>query len=84
MVFKSKFRYHEIKEYVQKIADDYPDFVDMSVKGKTKEDRDIIVLKLGNSPDGNDTRAIWFDAGRNEKQSLIYLIFTDNFCNCNL
>ena len=37
----------------------------MSVKGKTKEGRDIIVLKLGNSPDGNDTRAIWFDAGRN-------------------
>jgi len=56
-------RYHEIKEYVQKIADEYPDFVDMSVKGKTKEDRDIIVLKLGNSSDGNDTRAIWFDAG---------------------
>lgn len=42
----------------------------MSVKGKTKEGRDIIILKLGNSPDGNNTRAIWFDAGRNENNRI--------------
>ena len=48
---------------MQEIANKYPEFVKMEVKGKTKENRDIIVLKLGNSPDGNDTRAIFFDAG---------------------
>ena len=53
-----------MRDYLQKIADDYPEFVKMSVKGKTKENRDIIVLKLGNSPNGTDTRAIWFDAGK--------------------
>ena len=48
---------------MQEIANKYPEFVKMEVKGKTKENRDIIVLKLGNSPDGNNTRAIFFDAG---------------------
>ena len=56
-------RYTEIRDYVKEIADRYPEFVKMEVKGKTKENRDIIVLRLGNSPDGNDTRAIFFDAG---------------------
>ena len=58
------YRYHEIMSYVKEMADKYPDFVKMSIKGKTAENRDIILLKLGTSPKGNDTPAIWFDAGK--------------------
>ena len=59
----SNFRYEEIEFYLQNLARDHPDFVKRSVKGQTIEGRNITVMKIGTSPSGDETRAVWFDAG---------------------
>ena len=59
----SDYRYEEIEFYLQNLARDYPDFVKRSVKGQTVEGRNITVMKIGTSPSGDKTRAVWFDAG---------------------
>ena len=35
----------------------------MRVEGITAEGRNIILLKIGNSPNGTETPALWIDAG---------------------
>ena len=61
---KFSFRFDEIQAYLQQKAKEYPGFVTMSIKGKTTENRNMIVMKLGNSPKGSETPAVWFDAGK--------------------
>ena len=49
---------------MQKRADDHPSFVKMNIRGQTTEGRNITVMKLGTSPKGTETPAVWFDAGK--------------------
>ena len=58
------YRYQEILSYLEELADNHPDFVKMSVEGKTAEDRSIILMTIGTSPNGRETPAVWFDAGK--------------------
>ena len=56
-------RYDEIVGYAENIATNYPSFVNMSVEGNTAEGRKVLLLKIGTSPKGSETPAIFFDAG---------------------
>ena len=58
-----KFRYDAIISYVENLAKDYPEIVQLSYIGDSVEGRKIPLLKIGNTPFGEKTRAVWFDAG---------------------
>ena len=55
--------YDEVRDYLEGLANDHPEFVNMTVEAKTAENRNLMLLKIGTSPKGSETPAIWIDAG---------------------
>merc|ERR1719400_1721499 len=45
------------------LAQANPDFIKLTDMGKSHEGRKILMLKVGTSPRGSDTRAVWVDGG---------------------
>jgi len=56
-------RYDVITPWLEKIAADNPDFVTLTDMGRSHEGRKLLMLKVGKSPRGSDTRAVWIDGG---------------------
>jgi len=56
-------RYETIIPWMEKLAADNPSFVSLTDMGRSHEDRKILMLKVGNSPRGDETRAVWVDGG---------------------
>ena len=61
-------------QHLQTVADSNPSFVNKSVEGTTFLNNDIVLMKIGNSPNGSETRIVYMDFGW-----LHYLSF-----NCTL
>ena len=80
------FRYDTIIPWMEKLATDNPSFITLTNMGRldtmyfsrellficssSHEDRKILMLKVGNSPRGSDTRAVWVDGGIHARYSL--------------
>jgi len=56
-------RYDTIIPWMEKLATDNPSFVTLTDMGRSHEDRKILMLKVGRSPLGSETRAVWVDGG---------------------
>ena len=48
---------------MEDLAEANPDFITLTDMGKSHEGRKILMLKVGTSPRGSDTRAVWVDGG---------------------
>jgi len=48
---------------MEQLAADNPDFVTLTDMGRSHEDRKLLMLKVGRSPRGSQTRAVWVDGG---------------------
>ena len=53
--------------HLDRIAAENPDFIKLTEEGTTHEGRRLVMLKIGTSPKGSDTRAVWIDAGESWK-----------------
>jgi hypothetical protein len=58
-------RYDEIMGYLERMANDYPEFVKLTKEGTTEEGRKIMLVKIGWSTEGTERKAIFIDAGKN-------------------
>jgi len=56
-------RYDTIIAWMEQLAADNPDFVTLTNMGTSHEGRKILLMKIGRSPRGADTRAVWVDGG---------------------
>jgi len=56
-------RYDTIIPWMEKLAADNPSFITLTNMGSSHEERKILMLKVGNSPRGSETRAVWIDGG---------------------
>ena len=56
-------RYETIVSWMEELAKDNPDFITLTDMGKSHEGRKILMLKVGTSPRGSETRAVWVDGG---------------------
>jgi hypothetical protein len=63
-------RYDEIKDYLQRMAERYPEFVRLTNEGTTVEGRDIMLVKIGRSTEGHEKRAIYIDSGKTDCDNL--------------
>ncbi len=61
------FRFKDMEKHLMRIADDNPEFVKLSVEGMTEEGRSLYLMKIGRSPLGDDTRAVFIDGGTQNK-----------------
>ena len=48
---------------MEDLAKDNPDFITLTDMGRSHEGRKILMLKVGTSPKGAETRAVWVDGG---------------------
>lgn len=67
-------RYETYMEYLDELAAAHPEFVTLSQRGKTHQNRKLMMVKIGTDPEGDSTRAVWIDAG-NLTQLFILNIF---------
>ena len=49
--------------WLEELAENKPNFVTLTEMGKSHEGRKILMLKVGTSPRGSETRAVWVDGG---------------------
>ena len=56
-------RYETIVSWMEQLAADNPSFVSVENLGESHEGRKILLLKVGTSPRGAQTRAVWVDGG---------------------
>ena len=56
-------RYETIVSWMEQLAADNPSFVSLENLGNSHQDRKILMLKVGTSPRGDQTRAVWVDGG---------------------
>jgi len=56
-------RYDTIIDWMEQLAKDNPDIVTSTELGRSHEDRKILMFKIGRSPLGKNTRAVWIDGG---------------------
>ena len=56
-------RYDTIVTWMEDLAKDNPDIITLTDMGKSHEGRKILMLKVGTSPRGSGTRAVWVDGG---------------------
>jgi len=56
-------RYDTIIAWIEEIAVAHPDIVTVTDLGRSHEDRKILMVKIGRSPLGPSTRAVWIDGG---------------------
>jgi len=63
MNWDSYQRYDTIIPWLEQLATDNPSFITLTDMGRSHEDRKILMLKVGNSPRGSETRSIWVDGG---------------------
>ena len=56
-------RYDTIVSWMEKLAEDHPGFITLTDMGRSHEGRKILMLKVGTSPRGAETRAVWVDGG---------------------
>ena len=57
------FRYDTIVAWMEQLAADNPSFITLENLGSSHEGRKILLLKVGTSPRGAQTRAVWVDGG---------------------
>lgn len=62
MDWDSYQRYETIVKWMEGLADNN-EFVTLEEMGRSHENRSILMLKVGKSPAGNSTRAVWVDGG---------------------
>ncbi len=55
--------YDEIMAYLEKQAKLHPEFVRLTNQGHTEEGRKLMLIKIGISPKGESTPAMWLDSG---------------------
>ena len=48
---------------MEELAEDNPDLITLTNMGRSHEGRKILMLKVGTSPRGAETRAVWVDGG---------------------
>jgi len=63
MNWDNYLRYDTIIPWMEKLAADNPSFITLTNMGSSHEGNKILMLKVGNSPRGSDTRAVWVDGG---------------------
>merc|ERR1712107_903078 len=63
MNWRNYQRYDTIVAWIDQLAADNPSVVTLTELGKSHEDRRIVMLKIGRSPRGAETRAVWIDGG---------------------
>jgi len=56
-------RYNTIIDWLEGLAAENPDFVTLEDMGSSHEGRKLLMLKVGTSPQGAETRAIFVDGG---------------------
>jgi len=56
-------RYDTIVAWLDQLAADNPSVITLTELGRSHENRRIIMAKIGRSPRGEDTRAVWIDGG---------------------
>jgi len=56
-------RYETIISWMEDIARENPSFTQLIDMGRSVENRVLYALKIGKSPLGNETRAVWIDGG---------------------
>jgi len=63
MNWRNYQRYDTIVAWIDQLAADNPSVVTLTELGKSHEDRRIVMVKIGRSPRGAETRAVWIDGG---------------------
>jgi len=63
MNWDSYQRYDTIVSWMEQLAADNPEFITLTNMGTSHEGRKILMMKIGKSPRGSDTRAVWIDGG---------------------
>jgi len=61
-------RYDTIIAWIDQLAADNPSVVTLTELGKSHENRRIVMAKIGRSPRGDETRAVWIDGGIHARQ----------------
>ncbi len=62
--------------YLERLAKENPDLVTLRNVGLTEEGRPLFLIKVGKSPQGDLTRAIWIDAGNLDLEIRVTWCFT--------
>jgi len=63
MNWDSYQRYDTIINWMEQLAADNPSFITLTNMGMSHENRKILMMKIGTSSRGDQTRAIWVDGG---------------------
>jgi len=77
-------RYDTIIPWLEQLAVENPGFISLTDMGRSHEGRKIIMLKVGNSPRGSQTRAVWVDGGIHAREWIAVATATfllDNIVN---
>ena len=60
---------------MEDLAKDNPDFITLTDMGRSHEGRKILMLKVGTSPRGSETRAVWVDGGIHARHGVSPCVF---------
>ena len=58
------------------LAEDNPSFVTLTNLGSSHQGRKILMLKVGTSPRGDQTRAVWVDGGIHAREWIAPAVAT--------
>jgi len=61
-------RYETIIAWMKKLVDENPSFMSLINMGSSVEGREILAVKIGKSPLGDKTRAVWLEGGLHARE----------------
>merc|ERR1719392_500327 len=89
-------RYDTIIAWLDQLAADNPSVIKLTELGVSHENRKILMMKIGRSPRGDETRAVWIDGGIHAREwiapatatylldKLVNVFKTGEDTNCNI